>query len=164
MKRKFIVCDPYKCVDCSICELACSAIKEGVFNPLLSRIHMVRIEPEISMSIACCLCQEPDCVKACPKKALTQDETGLIRVHTVGYKCDGCGCCIAACKWGAIALHPKEGVAMVCDLCEPNEPECVKACPKEALALATIVEVARESEKEETAKILKEVFKDSGNL
>jgi len=165
MERKFIVCDPSKCVDCGLCELACSATKEGVYNPLFSRIHMARIEPEISMSIACCLCQEPQCVEACPKNALTQnEETGLIQVHNYGYKCDGCGWCMHTCKWGAIALDPKEGVAMVCDLCEPNEPECVKACPKNALSLATVEEVTRETEKEETATLIKEVFKDSGNV
>ena len=45
MPHKFIVCDPDKCVGCQICEFACSAVKEGVFQPLFSRIRTVRIEP-----------------------------------------------------------------------------------------------------------------------
>jgi Fe-S-cluster-containing hydrogenase component 2 len=51
-------------------------------------------------------------------------------------KCDGCGWCIEACDFGAIAIHPEKKVAIVCDLCG-GEPECIKWCPEEALQLIT---------------------------
>ena len=41
-ERKFVSADPDKCVGCQICEYACSWTKEKAFNPLKSRIRVVR--------------------------------------------------------------------------------------------------------------------------
>ncbi|HIC93829.1 MAG TPA: 4Fe-4S dicluster domain-containing protein [Anaerolineae bacterium] len=152
-----IVCDPEKCVGCRMCELACSMTKEGVFAPLLSRIRNVRIEPIVQMTISCRLCQDPPCVIACPRDALSQSaETGIIIVDED--LCDGCGWCIEACPFGAIALYPAKKVVVICDLCQDlEEPQCVKYCPKEALSLSTTEMVAQKARKEAVTKLLEEL-------
>jgi len=165
-ERRFIVCDPSLCTGCGICELACSSKKEGVFNPLFSRIHAVRLEsvaePLVSMSIACQLCEDnPACVRACPMKALEVDkETGTIIVHKEGYEfdCKHCGWCMVACEFGAAVLDPKSRLAVICDLCQDERPEppCVKSCPKDALKLSTIEEVMKECKSEVAKKVLLE--------
>ncbi len=152
-----IVCDPEKCTGCRICELACSIAKEGTFAPLLSRIRNVRIEPIVMMTISCRLCQDPPCVIACPRKALSQSpETGIILVDED--LCDGCGWCIEACPFGAISLNPATKVVVICDLCQDlEEPQCVKYCPKEALSLSTTEMVAQKARKEAVTKLLEEL-------
>jgi Fe-S-cluster-containing dehydrogenase component len=83
--------------------LVCSLTKENGFNPLLSRIRSIRIEPTYNISIACCLCEDPTCVKSCPRSALSKnEETGIIQVDED--KCNGCAWCIESCEFGAIIL------------------------------------------------------------
>lgn len=140
MSFKVLVCDPNKCTGCKICDIVCSAKKEKAFNPALSRIRTVRIEPDYNLAIACVLCEDPTCVRSCPRNALRKsEESGIIMVDDG--KCSGCGWCIQGCEFGAILLHPTEGVVRICDLCD-GDPMCVKSCPKEALSL---VDTSRES-------------------
>jgi len=158
MKHRYIVCDPDKCTGCNQCELMCSASKVGVFDPARARIRTVRIEPVVMMSIACRLCEDAPCVVACPRKALTQDpETGVIHVDTD--LCDGCAWCIEACDFGAISLNPQTKRVEICDLCaDKDEPQCVLICQKEALALSTPEQVARQARKEVVRQLLKELL------
>jgi len=154
VQRKFIVCDPEKCTGCGICELVCSAEKEKGFNPLLSRIRTVRVKPFINMSIACRLCEDPKCVKSCPRKALRIDEkTGIIVVDED--ECDGCCWCIQACEFGAITLHMQKKNVFACDLCG-LDPKCIYYCPKEALELMTPEEVGQRMRKKAASKLLVE--------
>src|SRR4030043_710020 len=73
-ERKFVSTDPEKCVGCQICEYACSYTKEKAFNPLKSRIRVVRVNQLANMAVTCRLCEEPACVAACPRDALKQSE------------------------------------------------------------------------------------------
>jgi carbon-monoxide dehydrogenase iron sulfur subunit len=101
------------------------------------------------------LCEDPPCVRSCPKDALRQSErTGQIIVDED--KCTGCSWCEIACPFGAIAFHSTKKVVTVCDLCD-GEPECVKACPYDALAFITPEEVMHKSRREAFAKLLKEI-------
>jgi len=160
MQRKFVICDSDKCVGCKLCELACSATKEKSFNPLFSRIHTASIDrPRMSMSIACCLCEDYPCVKACPTKALSiNEDKGVIQIDTD--ICVACGWCIASCEWGALALNPLKYTAFVCDLCD-GDPECVKFCPKDALSFSTLDDAIKESRTENVRKLLEELFRSS---
>lgn len=144
MRRKFVISDPEKCIGCKICEYVCSAEKEGVFNPLLSRIRAVRIPPTVNIAVTCRLCEDPPCVQSCPRKALDKDEnTGLIMVDEE--RCDGCGWCIEACEFGAIMLHPDKKTVLICDLCD-GDPKCVQCCPVEnALSYTTIENISQSS-------------------
>jgi len=63
------------CTGCRLCELACSAVKEGSFNTRKSRIKISLIDiPEIPVPIildSCDYCFEnPVCVRFCLPKAI----------------------------------------------------------------------------------------------
>ena len=130
--RKFVSVDPSKCTGCGICEYACALEKgEAVWNPIKSRIRVVRMTPLFNFALACRFCEDAKCVTACPENALTQcEKTGILMVNEK--KCKGCDWCIQACPHGGITLHPDKGIAMACDLCD-GEPKCVEFCPEEAL-------------------------------
>ncbi len=130
--RKFVSVDPSKCIGCGICEYACTVEKEeALWNPMRSRIRVVRMTPMFNFALSCRACDDARCVKACPEKALSQSEdTGMIVIDEK--KCKGCDWCVQACEHGGITIHPDTGRAIACDLCQ-GEPKCVESCPEEAL-------------------------------
>jgi Fe-S-cluster-containing hydrogenase component 2 len=149
-RKKFVSADPEKCVGCQTCEYICAFEKDKVFNPLKSRIRVVRLYPD-NLAIACRLCEDAPCVLACPRKALEQSqETGVILIDEK--KCDGCGWCIEACEFGAITLHPNKKVVICCDLCD-GKPKCVEWCPEEALELTTTDVLAQKARVSATKKL-----------
>jgi carbon-monoxide dehydrogenase iron sulfur subunit len=139
--RKFVSVDPSKCTGCGICEYACALEKgEAVWNPIKSRIRVVRVTPLFNFALACRFCEDAKCVTACPENALTQcEKTGILMVDEK--KCKGCDWCIQACPHGGITLHPDKGIAMACDLCD-GDPQCVEFCPEEALEVVSTDEEA----------------------
>jgi Fe-S-cluster-containing dehydrogenase component len=67
------------CTGCKLCELACSAVKTGVFNPRDSRIQVVLVDiPEIPVPILLDSCDycfgHPACVQACLPQAIVWKE------------------------------------------------------------------------------------------
>jgi len=143
-ERKFVSSDPEKCIGCVVCEYACSMTKEKTFNPTKSRIRALRLGSIKNLAIACRHCEDPSCVAACPRNALSQEEdTGIIKVNEI--VCKGCGWCISACQFGAMMIHPHKKVVVTCDSCkdESDGPQCVKWCPEEALIFATAQELAQ---------------------
>jgi len=135
-QRKFVSVDPSKCTGCGICEYACTLEKgEAVWNPIRSRIRVVRMTPLFNFALTCRACDDAKCVKACPEKALSQSEnTGLLIIDEK--RCKGCDWCVQACEHGGITIHSDTGKAIACDLCQ-GEPKCKEACPEEALDLVT---------------------------
>jgi len=112
--------------------------KEKTYNPTKSRIRALRLGPLVNLAITCRHCEDPACVAACPRNALSQEEnTGIIIVDAEA--CDGCAWCISACQFGAMMMHPEKKVVFTCDSCknEPDGPQCVKWCPEEALTFVT---------------------------
>lgn len=158
-KRKFVSADPEKCVGCAICEYVCSFEKEKVYNPLKSRIRVVRLHPLVNLSVTCRLCEDPPCVAACPRDALKQsEENGVIMVDED--KCNGCGWCIEACDYGAITLHPETKKVFLCDLCKDKEkPQCVVWCPEEALDFVTSDTLAQKARITAVKKLFQEAMK-----
>jgi TPP-dependent indolepyruvate ferredoxin oxidoreductase alpha subunit len=131
--NQFIHCNPQKCDGCVVCEYACSMEKEETFNPVKSRIRAVRLDSLSNMAMTCRTCEDAPCVAACPKDALSQStEDGTIAVYEE--RCDGCGWCIPACKYGAITMNPDTMKLIVCDTCD-GDPVCVQWCPEGALSL-----------------------------
>ncbi len=144
MQHEYIVCDPALCNGCRLCEFACALAKEAGFDLELSRIRTSRPEPTANLAVACRLCPDAPCVKACPRSALAvSPEDGVIEITEA--LCTGCGWCIEACDFGAIALDRRSKCVVICDLCrDTGEPACVRACPKEALSLRSAEAVAAE--------------------
>ena len=140
-QRKFVSVDPGKCIGCGLCEYACTVEKgEGIWNPIHSRIRVVRMAPVFNFALTCRGCQDARCVKACPERALSQSETtGLLIIDDS--KCKGCDWCVQACEHGGITIHSDTGKAIACNLCE-GEPKCVESCPEEALEIVDSDEAA----------------------
>lgn len=134
--RKFVAANPSKCTGCSLCEYVCALEKkESFWNPLRSRIRIVRLTPAFNIAMTCRFCEDAPCVKTCPRDALTQsEENGVIIVNEA--RCDGCGWCVPACPYGGIAVHPDKPSVLTCDLCN-GEPKCIEFCPEEALELVS---------------------------
>ena len=134
--REFVAVDPSKCSGCGICESVCSLEKsEGKWDPLMSRIRVLRLKHVLNVAMACRFCEDARCVTACPEKALSQSEANGVLVVDER-KCKGCDWCIQACPHGGIALHPDTRSVVACDLCG-GEPKCVDSCPEEALELVS---------------------------
>lgn len=151
-ERRAVYSDPEKCTGCKICELICSGVKEGKFNHLLSRIRTVRLATIVNTSLACRFCEDPPCVRACPRKSLSEESgTGLIIVDEE--KCTGCGWCIEACEFGAIALPKDRKFVVLCDLCD-GEPKCVDFCPQEALSLMSAEDIGQKMRIKAVTKLL----------
>jgi carbon-monoxide dehydrogenase iron sulfur subunit len=127
-----IMVDPDKCTGCRMCELICSATKEGEFLPSKARIKVFS-KPRIGISIpmVCLQCEDPVCEMVCQFEAIKRDgKTGL--VETFDNKCTGCSACVLACPFGAIEYDKSQAKLLKCDLCN-GEPLCVKVCYSKAI-------------------------------
>lgn len=156
-----VIADPSTCMGCRICEYACSANKTGTFDPSLSRIRVVRIEPVTMTAITCRLCADAPCIIACPQDALSRSErNGIILVDED--KCDGCGWCLEACDFGAVVLNPHTKKVEICDLCQDEEegPTCVRFCPKEALSVSTPEVLRQKQRRAVVARLFEELLSE----
>ena len=149
--KKYVVVDPVKCTGCSICEFVCSEGKKKAYNPKESRIRVVQLNVATITAISCVLCEDPICVMACSRKALFQNDAGVIAVDEE--KCNGCGLCVQACKFGAVMVSPIKGTVMICDLCN-GDPKCVSLCPAEALSIANMESMKQKIKEAATLWIL----------
>lgn len=131
-----------KCTGCHLCELACSALHEGVYQPSLARLH-VEVNPT-TMAIKGTTCLQTACHKcqdACPREAI-YEEAGVLLVDES--ECDACAglatgpACVAACPYGVIDIHPISGKAFKCDMCRGSEPQCVAFCQNPQVLAVTV--------------------------
>jgi len=124
----WIVRDYLRCTGCRRCEIACSISHEGWIWPEASRIRVFMPFPGVEIPHFCAQCDDYPCVKSCPVEAISIDEkTTAVLVDRD--RCTGCGLCIRACPGSIPFLHPKDGKATICDLCN-GDPQCVKVCTK----------------------------------
>ncbi|MBN2062005.1 MAG: 4Fe-4S dicluster domain-containing protein [Deltaproteobacteria bacterium] len=154
--KGYLVYDSRLCLGCQSCMFACSLTHEGVANPSLSRIQIIRDAPsftkypyDIVMSV-CRQCVTPLCVQNCPTGACHVDEAnGNIR-RIDQSKCIGCKKCIESCpqKPHRTTWNPFINKSAKCDLCESapywnekggpdGKQACVETCPAKALKLVT---------------------------
>lgn len=154
--KAYLVYDSRLCLGCQSCMFACSMTHEGVANPTLSRIQIIRDAPsftkypyDVVISL-CRQCVSPLCVQNCPTGAcFIDEENGNIR-RIDQSKCIGCQKCIQSCPqkphrtiWNAATKKSTK-----CDLCESapywnekggseGKQACVETCPVKALRLVT---------------------------
>lgn len=131
MQRALLV-GSRKCTGCRQCEMACSFVKEGTFNPAKSRIRVFDFHEEARfVPYTCTQCDQAWCKTSCPVGAITIDAaTGAKVVQS--NRCVGCKVCTIACPFGTINYDVDSGKVMKCDLCA-GDPACAKACPTGAI-------------------------------
>ncbi len=134
--EKLIRIEPAKCVGCKTCELACSFKNAGEFSPSKSRIvNEVFLEEAKFITVTCMQCDDPWCLKSCPKAAISKDAvSGVVTVDEI--RCVGCRTCVSACPFGMIQYRADTRKADKCNLCNGDTPECVVFCPTNCLTFA----------------------------
>jgi anaerobic carbon-monoxide dehydrogenase iron sulfur subunit len=123
---------PEKCTGCMQCELACSWVQTGTFQPSRSLIRVNVFDEEASYAPYTCLqCDEAWCMTACPVNAITvDDQTGAKIV--LDKLCIGCHLCTIACPFGTVFTTPINDKAGKCNLCG-GDPACAVSCPTDAI-------------------------------
>ncbi len=125
--------DAAKCTGCNQCEMACSYVKEGAFNPSKSLIKVFTFDDGArSVPYTCTQCADAWCMKVCPVDAISVDKATGAKVVSDAL-CVGCKVCTIACPFGTINYRQATGKVVKCDLCG-GEPACVKTCPTPALS------------------------------
>ncbi len=114
------------------CELACSWVQTGTFQPSRSVIRVHAFDEQgYYAPYTCFQCEEAWCMSACPINAITiHPETGAKVV--IEATCVGCSLCAIACPFGTIFWDPASHKAFKCHLCG-GDPACAKACPTSAI-------------------------------
>lgn len=131
---------PDLCGGCGSCELICSLFHEGISNPKLSRITLIRdpIRAEFKIHL-CKQCDAPECMASCPvKDAMYVDERGVRVINED--ECIGCGNCARACPFNGeglvIKYNSEKNTYFKCNMCIGlDKPLCVEICPHGALKL-----------------------------
>ena len=101
---------------------------------------IVSVKELATYAVVCRRCEEPHCVNACPKEALSQqkEKNKLLVRHYM--RCVSCKTCSHACPYGTIYPEHVPYLIHNCDFCldrrdKPDEPLCIKTCPYGALSL-----------------------------
>ena len=130
---KSLVVDLEKCTGCRTCEMACSFMHYGEYNPVKSAIQVsIFSENAFFVPVVCFQCKKPFCEEVCPTGALSKNELdGAFVVLVDKDKCVGCKMCTMACPFGCITIG-QDAIAKKCNLCG-GQPECVVFCPTGAI-------------------------------
>jgi Fe-S-cluster-containing hydrogenase component 2 len=124
---------PDKCTGCMQCELACSFVQTGGFQPSRSLIRVYVFDEQASYApYTCVQCREAWCMNACPVNAIAVDESTGAKV-VIDSLCIGCHLCTIACPFGTVFTLPDTDKAAKCHLCG-GEPACAVSCPTQAIA------------------------------
>ena len=136
--------DQTKCIQCHGCELACKTwrlLEAGIRWRQVKTLwsgHYPQIK-NLSLSLACMHCHDPQCMAVCPEAAITKREPDGIVVVDPG-RCTGCQACQDACPF-SVPQYGADGQMQKCDLCYQqvdlgtHAPPCVATCPTAALAV-----------------------------
>jgi Fe-S-cluster-containing hydrogenase component 2 len=128
---------PDKCTGCKQCELACSYVQVGAFQPSKSVIRVHVFDEQASFAPYTCLqCDEAWCMQACPVNAIDIDENTSAKV-VIDDVCVGCKLCVIACPFGTMFFDKQAGTAVKCDMCA-GDPACAHACPTAAIEVKEV--------------------------
>ena len=124
-----------RCMGCRTCMIACKAHNRTSAHHFKTHVSLAESSNRFFPS-QCNQCQDPPCLKACPRGAVLKLRSGIITTDWA--KCDGSGYCIKACPYGArFADKRYGGRSDKCDFCLERlekglAPVCVESCPSGA--------------------------------
>jgi Fe-S-cluster-containing hydrogenase component 2 len=128
---------PDKCTGCKQCELACSYVQLGAFQPARSVIKVHIFDEQASFApYTCFQCDEAWCMQSCPVNAIDVDENTGAKI-VLDDACVGCKLCVIACPFGTIFFDKADDKAAKCDLCS-GDPACAHACPTAAIEVKEV--------------------------
>jgi len=150
--QKMILVDPEKCTGCRTCELVCSVKNEGVANPALSRVRIIRFDAVVlDVPMLCQQCASAPCILVCPTRAISRDDDlGVVKINYD--RCIGCKMCLAVCPFGGMSFNPWANRVIKCDLCG-GDPLCVKFCETKALQYVEVSAVNLLKKREAAQKL-----------
>jgi Fe-S-cluster-containing dehydrogenase component len=113
--------DEAACWGCRTCEVACKQefnLEAGIRLIIVAEegpaahIHPSEFIYRVNL---CRHCDEPPCEAVCPEEAIEKREDGIVVLDED--ICSGCGLCLDACPYDAIAFDDRVGQARKCNLC-----------------------------------------------
>lgn len=158
MQMSFLF-DPSRCVNCYACEIACKQenslapqiyCQPGSTGPRWRKVMTLEEghfpDTKIAyLSLSCMHCGDPDCIKACPAKAISKRPAdGIVEINPT--KCIGCRFCSWACKFGAPQFG-LDGHMQKCQMCQSllekgEQPACVTTCTTGAIQYGNVDEIS----------------------
>jgi len=130
---------PDRCTGCMQCELACSWVQTGTFQPAHSLIRVNVFDEEASYAPHTCVqCDEAWCMNVCPTHAIGVDDATGAKIVTESL-CIGCHLCTLSCPFGVVFTMPETGHAAKCNLCG-GDPACAVSCPTSAIEYVEVDE------------------------
>lgn len=150
--KNVLAIDHEKCTGCRACELVCAVYHEGVSNPSLSRINVIKWEAEgLYVPVSCQQCEDAPCKMTCPVKAIYRHAD--LDCLVIDYeKCIGCRSCVTACPFGAMNFNAYEKKVFKCDYCD-GDPQCVRFCEVKAVSYVTANRLSTNKKRKAAEKI-----------
>ena len=121
MSTYSIKIDEELCWGCKACEVACKQetnAPDGIKLIWISEDgpKIIDGKPSFLFRVNLCRhCQDPECVESCPEQAITKRSDGIVILDQE--MCTGCGLCIDACPYEAIAFDHEKNTAIKCNMC-----------------------------------------------
>ena len=151
------------CIQCHGCEVACKSWRNVELGVRWRRVENIwqgsyPNVKNITASIACMHCSDPECIQACPEEAIYKRDDGIVLVDR--RKCIGCQTCLEVCPFGAPAFGEDEKMQK-CDMCaneidfKTDSPPCVETCPTKALVFGKMDNREKISMEESIKKLIK---------
>lgn len=120
-----------KCIGCSLCLLYCVFEHKKIYSEEKARLKLERDDSIcLCKPVVCQQCKNADCMQACPERAISRSDDGLVAIDSS--LCSGCGLCVDLCPFGVMMFDEYKNKAFKCDLCG-GDPACVRCCPTGAL-------------------------------
>lgn len=119
------------CVGCQACEMVCSAVHGGGFNPKYARIRIAARLPLPKSPTVCIFCEDAPCIETCPTESISREEIGILKVDR--NTCTGCELCVEACPYRGLFFDHRANIPISCDLCG-GKPKCTDVCPVDLIS------------------------------